>query len=471
MKSLLQGFLATENASMLKHTVLLVFMVAILSVAPPARVRSVCAAEAKAVASGPLADYVTKEDKSYQWTKRREGKLGEGDYVELTLTSQTWKDIVWKHQLFIYKPAKLANGKQALLWIDGGKWNDDLAKPATGDDPGSKARMLAAIGDQLQSPVAVLLHVPQQPIFNGLVEDEIISLTFARFLLTGDTEWPLLLPMVKSAVRGMDAVQEFTRQEWKLDIENFTVTGASKRGWTTWLTSAVDPRVTALAPMVIDMLNMAPQMKHQVESFGTYSEQLEDYTAKGLQNFLETDGGKKLATIVDPYSYRQRIDQPKLIILATNDRYWPLDALNLYWNDLSGEKYILYVPNNGHGIRDLARLVGGLNALHQHVANGNKLPKLEWKFAEQGGKLRLSVTSDVKPERMQIWTAESDTRDFRAKEFVAKPMDANGNGFAYEMAVPESGYVALLGEALFNGEHVPFYLSTNVRIVGNGKAK
>ena len=55
-------------------------------------------------AEGPLKAYVAKEDKSYHWTKRREGKLGKGTVVELTLTSQTWKNIVWKHQLFIYRP-------------------------------------------------------------------------------------------------------------------------------------------------------------------------------------------------------------------------------------------------------------------------------------------------------------------------------------------------------------------------------
>jgi PhoPQ-activated pathogenicity-related protein len=340
-----------------------------------------------------------------------------------------------------------------------------------GEDPGSKARLLATVGEQMQCPVAVLLHVPQQPIFDGLVEDEIISLTFARFLLTGDAEWPLLLPMVKSAVRGMDAVQEFTRKEWSLDIEHFTVTGASKRGWTTWLTSAVDRRVAALAPMVIDMLNMTPQMKHQVESFGTYSEQLQDYTSKGLQNFLATEGGQKLATIVDPYNYRDRISQPKLIILATNDRYWPLDALNLYWDGLTGEKYILYVPNNGHGIKDFVRLVGGLNALHQHTANGKKLPKLDWNFVERNGRLHLKVTSDKAPNQMQIWTAASKSRDFREAQFVSKPMTADGDAYFFDMPVPESGYVALLGEAVFNGERVPYYLSTNVRIVGKGASE
>ncbi len=455
---------------MFKQTILVAVVLTLLLCQTP-QYRHVEAAEAKAAtAPGPLADYVAKEDKSYQWTKRREGKLGSGDYVELTLTSQTWKDIVWRHQLFIYKPAKVTIEKQALLWIDGGRWSDDLAKPASGEaDLNTRTRLLASLADQLQTPVALLLHVPQQPIFDGMVEDEIISLTFAKFFLTGDAEWPLLLPMVKSAVRGMDAVQEFTRQEWQLEIEAFTLTGASKRGWTTWLTSAVDPRVSALAPMVIDMLNMNPQMKHQVEPFGGYSEQIQDYTSKGLQNFLATERGQKLAAIVDPFSYRQYLLQPKLIILATNDRYWPLDALNLYWNQLSGDKYVLYVPNNGHGIRDIPRLVGALNAFHHHVANGTKLPKLDWKFTEDDGKLQLRVTSDVQPKQMQVWTANSDTRDFRNSEFTARPMESSGGGFVYQLDVPQAGYAALLGEAVFNGERLPFNLSTNVRIVGQAK--
>jgi PhoPQ-activated pathogenicity-related protein len=450
---------------MLKQTILLAVILTLIHLAPPPSPYRVQAAEARA-AKGPLAEYVAKADDSYKWTKRAGGKLGKGDYAELMLTSQTWKNIAWKHQLFVYKPASVATGKQALLWIEGGRWNDKLEAPAPDAEPSSRARLLATVGDQLKSPVALLLHVPQQPIFDGMVEDEIISHTFAQFLLTGDSEWPLLLPMVKSAVRAMDAVQEFAGQEWKLNIEHFTMTGASKRGWTTWLTSAVDSRVTALAPMVIDMLNMVPQMKHQVESFGTYSEQIEDYTSKGLQNFLETPRGKLLASIVDPFNYRQQLSQPKLIILATNDRYWPLDALNLYWEQLTGEKYILYVPNNGHGIKDIPRVVGGLSALHQHAANGKKLPKLDWKFVENNGKLRLRFASDTRPDRVQVWTAQSDTRDFRNSEFTSHPMTADGDAHVYELAVPESGYAALLAEAVFNGQPVPFHLSTNVRIVG-----
>lgn len=457
---------------MFKQIVALFAFMAIVCLVPAGVARKAQGAEAgKLKGEGPLAKYVAKEDKTYGWTKRREGQLGSGKYVELILTSQTWKEIPWKHQLFLYVPAKMTTTEQALLWIDGGKWSDSLEKPATADEPVTgRAQMLAAVGDQLHCPVALLLQVPQQPMFGGLVEDEIISLTFVRFVATGDAEWPLLLPMVKSAVRGMDAAQEFAQKEWSLDIKNFTVTGASKRGWTTWLTSAVDARVTALAPMVIDMLNMAPQMKHQVESFGEFSEQLQDYTSKGLQKFLGTEPGTRLTSIVDPYNYRDQIDQPKLIILGTNDRYWPLDALNLYWDDLKGEKYILYVPNNGHGLRDYPRMIGTINALNQHVAGGKRLPKLDWKFEEADGQLVLSLNAGQKPAQVRVWTATSKTRDFREAKFTSHEIKPNSEHYVYKLPAPESGYAALFGEAQFNGESVPFYLSTNVRIVGQPAA-
>ena len=40
----------------------------------------------------------------------------------------------------------------------------------------------------------------------------------------------------------MDAVQEYAKSKRQVDIQKFFVTGASKRGWTTWMTAACDPR-------------------------------------------------------------------------------------------------------------------------------------------------------------------------------------------------------------------------------------
>lgn len=430
-------------------------------------------ADDNVASKAPLDAYVAKEDASYQWRKTRDGKLGTADYAELILTSQTWRDIVWKHQLHVIKPSSTpADCRQAVLVIAGGRWRDELENPTGEIRQPREAALFSAIAEQLKSPVAVLQHVPFQPIFGGMVEDEIISMTFEQFIRTGDQEWPLLLPMVKSAVRGMDATQEYCKKQWDLDIESFTVTGGSKRGWTTWLTGAVDPRATAIAPIVIDTLNMAPQMKHQLFSWGKYSEQIHDYTERGIQQHIDSPAGAALRAIVDPYSYRTRLNQPKLLIIGTNDRYWPLDALNLYWNDLIGEKYILYVPNQGHSVADFPRLLGSLTALHRHATGEQSLPKLQWDFQRGGGtpeSLRLTIDSDETPQRVSIWLAKSQTRDFRESRWESTDAKKNGQGWEYSLAVPQEGYAAMFGEAVYGDRTAPLYLSTNVRILHNGE--
>ena len=50
--------------------------------------------------------------------------------------------------------------------------------------------------------------------------------TFDQYLQTGEKDWPLLLPMVKSSVRAMDAMQSIVREKWGAPIESFTVSGA-----------------------------------------------------------------------------------------------------------------------------------------------------------------------------------------------------------------------------------------------------
>ena len=92
---------------------------------------------------------------------------------------------------------------------------------------------------------------PTNRFYEGRREDDLIAYTFDQYLKTGDATWPLLFPMVKSAVRGMDAVQALAQKEFDQKIERFVVSGASKRGWTTWLSAAVDARVQAIAPRVL----------------------------------------------------------------------------------------------------------------------------------------------------------------------------------------------------------------------------
>jgi PhoPQ-activated pathogenicity-related protein len=424
-------------------------------------------------ASTALQDYIKRPDASYAWHVRQRGKQGPGDYAELILTSQTWHDVVWKHQLFVYRPAKVKQASQALLLIDGGSWSDSLDSPIENGKPSplpEKVQLLTMLADMMQTPIAVIRQVPEQPIFDGKKEDQIIALTFAKYFETGESDWPLLLPMVKTAVRAMDAVQEFAKQEWQAEIEHFLVTGASKRGWTTWLTAASDERVDALAPMVINMLNMAAHDSLQLESFGKYSEQIRDYTDRGLQQRLLTEQGASLRAIVDPIAYRKQLIQPKLIVLATNDAYWPVDALNLYWDELQGDKYILYVPNNGHGIQDFPRVTSTVAALQESLIGGQAMPKLDWHFEENGSQVAFDLTSDVAPIAVRKWTSKAGTRDFRNAEWSSSKVELSDAGkFVAAFDRPKTGYAAAFLEAEFPGRPIPFVLTTTLHVFASEK--
>ena len=217
--------------------------------------------------------------------------------------------------------------------------------------------------------------------------------------------------------------------------------------------------------MVIDMLNMGLQMKHQVATFGEYSEEIQDYTKRGIQQRDGTDAGRLLQAIVDPYHYRKLLTQPKVILLGTNDRYWPLDALNLYWHDLVGEKHILYVPNNGHGLNDFTRIIGTVSALHRQAAGQMQLAKLSWDLVDDDRRLLLSVKSDKPPSKVSAWVATAATRDFRDSQWTSHPTELVDGAHRYELKLPASGYAAMFGEAVFNGDGLPYYLSTNVKLV------
>jgi PhoPQ-activated pathogenicity-related protein len=267
---------------------------------------------ARAESPGELARYVAAPDASYAWREVKSRRIGSAEVTELVVTSQTWRDIPWKHYLVVVRPPNVdASSQQAFLFIHGGRWKPEYENGFQGALP-PQALIFARLAETLRAPVAVLLQVPFQPLFDRR-EDALIAYTFDNYLAGGETDWPLLLPMVKSAVRAMDTIQAFARERWQMPVASFTVAGASKRGWTSWLTAAVDPRVSGVAPIAIDMLNLPAQIALQHETFGGLSEQVQDYVAIDLPGRVATERGRSLIVMVDPYQYLADLTPPKLI--------------------------------------------------------------------------------------------------------------------------------------------------------------
>ena len=416
-----------------------------------------------------LTDYIKRPEPDYSWKLVDQKESATATVYNIKLVSQKWQDIVWEHDLQIVMPKDTKPQATMVLWNQGGR-------PSAGS-----AMIATQLSEKIKAPVAFLFGIPKQPLFGGKTEDALIAETFVKYLETKDATWPLLFPMVKSLIKTMDTVQAFAKEEWKFEVKSFVITGASKRGWTSWLTAATgDTRVKAIAPMVIDTLNFPVQMRNQVAAFGKPSEMIADYTRANLVPIPDTTDGTKLWQMVDPYVYREKLTLPKMIINGTNDPYWPQDALNTYWDELKGEKHVLYVPNAGHGLRERTngkeqlfpeRAVTTLAAFCRSQITDKKLPMFEGRNVTTKDGQEYALRFDTPTKNLRLWVADSATRDFRKATWIAKdlskipvmeslPMQAR-----VPIEEPAKGLRAVLVEGEFEVDGLTFNLSTPITIL------
>ncbi|BBA33118.1 putative uncharacterized protein [Methylocaldum marinum] len=403
---------------------------------------------------GALEDYVNAPDAVYLWRYESETRETWGTLNRLELISQKWRGEQWSHGLLIAQPRELRNPGTAFFLIT--------------HDGSACIDLLRAAAEQAGAIAAAITGVPNQPLY-GRSEDALVAFTFDRYAATNDRTWPLLFPMVKSAVRGMDAIQEFAGRTLSVGIEKFLVAGASKRGWTAWLTAAVDRRVKAIAPMVFDMLNMKTQLRWTEKIYGQQSEYIHDYTDLGLHLALEDSPLHRLRVWVDPYAYRERYRMPKLLLLGTNDPYWTVDSLRHYWHDLPDPKFLFRAPNAGHGAGSTPEAKQTLASFFELVARDHPLPRLVWTHTQPTNDTEMiQVETDAKPTAIRLWTAESSDRDFRNDVWSSRGLDLDpvSNGAATLVFTPCDKYRAYMVEIdLHTPSGNPYQLSTEVRVL------
>jgi PhoPQ-activated pathogenicity-related protein len=403
-----------------------------------------------------LENYLNKTEPEYRWQSVKIANEHWGTVERYVLVSQNWRGHTWTHQLVVVRPHAIRNPDIAFLRIAG----DGNAENQVED-----LKILAERGGAV---AAVLTNVPNQPFYQDRREDALIAYTLNQYLKTGDETWPLLFPMVKSAVKAMDAVQEIVKSEHRQQIRRFVMSGASKRGWATWLAAAVDRRIAAIAPMVIDTLNMKAQLQWSEQIYGKQSTKLQDYTELNLHRKIDNEPMRKLRSWIDPYAYVQRLTMPKLLLLGTNDPYWTVDSLRHYWDDLPGPKLIYQTPNAGHDLNGGEQALQTLAAFFELIADNKPLPKLAWKFKQaDNGHVYVQVESNEEAGAIRLWSSHSDDRDFRDNRWTAEPLAiTRGSSHAKALIpVPKSGYRAYLMEVeLKTDTGHPFKLSTQAQV-------
>lgn len=419
-----------------------------------------------------LDRYVARPDPAYAWEVVETNRIPGVSAYAISLTSQNWltpaevNRTLWKHWLLVVKPDAAAHDT-ALLFISGGNNKDNkIPKPSA---------EIIRLAQQTHSMVAELRMVPNQPLIFGndgkeRVEDSLIAYTWDKFLRTGDERWPARLPMTKAAVRALDTITAFSASPagGGRTINKFVVAGGSKRGWTTWTTAAVDPRVVAICPIVIDVLNIEPSMMHHFQAYGFYAPSVGDYVEQGIMDWIGSPQMKKLCAIEEPYSYRSRFTMPKLLLNACGDQFFVPDSSQFYFDQLPGVKYLRYVPNADHSLKG-SDAWETLLAWHFATLNHSQLPQFTWKHESSGS---VTVHSMSSPREVRFWQATNPAaRDFRLETLgpvwtstVLTP-DASHN-YRGRVGAPVQGWTAFFAEMTYDiGAPMPLKVTTDVGVV------
>ncbi|HDP33726.1 MAG TPA: PhoPQ-activated pathogenicity [Candidatus Hydrogenedentes bacterium] len=422
-----------------------------------------------------LDRYVYAPDAHYAYALHRTDTYDGGKIYVLDLTSQAWRTEsevdrpVWKHWLMVVVPDQPAH-ETALLLISGGGNN----RPA----PNAPDPMVLHVARTTNCVAAALHQVPNQPLRfadeeRNRSEDATIAYTWDRYMRTGDETWPLRMPMTKAAVRAMDAIQSFCAGEegGGVTVRDFIVAGGSKRGWTTWTTAIVDNRVIAIVPAVIDLLNLIPSFRHHYAMYGEWAPAINDYAHMKIMDWMETPEFAALMRLVEPYSYRDRLTMPKLIMNGTQDEFFCPDSSLFYIDDLKGPTYLRYVPNVGHALLPSDAPLS-LLTFFRAIVEGKALPTYAWSFPD-GNTTR--VTTPDTPVAVKLWQGTNpEARDFRTYKILGTAYtetllekEADGS-YVGRVETPEKGWTAFFVELTFDaGDGFHHKFTTPVRFTPN----
>ena len=365
-----------------------------------------------------MSDYIesTKNEFSYDIQEVIYEENWTGYHIKMIsgewLDSKKVDQVEWWHYVDIIIP-KQTTSSTGIMFIDGGEKSEDYFRL----DAQSIQNAI-----KTEAVIVNVSNIPFQPLNflsseqDSFEEDDLIAFAWNKFLKQGakqkDVEWLPRFPMTRAIVRAMDLAQEIVLQN-DIVVKDFVVSGASKRGWTAWTTAAVDRRVKAVVPMVIDMLNLVPSFENHYRSYGEFSPAVQEYVNYNIQDWLGTEEFKVLMSYIEPFSFVDKFTMPKYIINAGSDEFFSTDSWRFYYDKLPGEKIIRYVPNKNHSL-DGRYLTEDLVSYFYRVINDIEIPSLSWNLSDNKLIAELDYDGDY---NVSVWTAKNDNgRDFRLWE-------------------------------------------------------
>ncbi len=385
---------------------------------------------------------------------------------EIPKSGQYLKIDKWQHDVTFYIPDN-PHLKRSLLVINNGI-NHPLPGGEVVKPTDFTADTLVKLASQTRTIVTSISDIPNQYLayendHKLRKEDDSVALSWQLFMK--DTakynKTPLQLPMTAAVSQAMSLAE---RELKKWDINSFIVTGLSKRGWAAWMTAISDPRVDAIVPFVIDLLNQRQALTHMYKVYGgNWPIAFTPYYNENIDTQINTPQFDNLMQIQDPFSYttseyKKRLNIPKYIINASGDDFYTPDNTKFYYDKLPGVRSLRVIPNSNHyGVKAFAleSLVHFTNRIQGNV----KLPDIRVTVKKQKDSETLNLKFSEAPVHLALWSANNlQSRDFRFAcniRYQQTAVKLPVNDFLkVNLPYPTQGWSAAFIEATFSDGYV-----------------
>jgi PhoPQ-activated pathogenicity-related protein len=412
------------------------------------------------VLSTPLDDYINRPESVYSWkdTGRKFPLKGGATAHMLNVTSLTWLSEseaynpnfvgsgsnVWWHQVAVAVPTKIKITNTSFVLLTGGC--NKLGNNPGGVDADEEYLELAGLIAELTGSImAVVYQIPNCPIIyptdpskKERREDAMIAWAWKEFAIAtkaGDrnaARWVPRLPMAKAAFQSMRAIEEYTKgANLGVDIEGWVVSGASKRGWTTWMVGAATctfqgcPNIIGIVPLVPIVPDLNQIIHRQYQSLGGFTFAFVDYKEAGILEVVDDPSFRSIEAITDPGNavYADRLARlPKYVVVSSDDEFMQLDWTPLWYDSMAskGETHLLIIPNTEHslgtGIPELLTALPSVYVSMSLQQPREERPYFSYSINNTTGELSVTVPAKFVPSKVVLHHGETTgkrRRDFR----------------------------------------------------------
>ncbi|MCX8064122.1 MAG: PhoPQ-activated pathogenicity-related family protein, partial [Candidatus Hydrogenedentes bacterium] len=394
----------------------------------------------------------------------------------LELTSQSWHPEktfppVWRHWLTLLVPNRRTKDS-ALLTLTSG-----LSSP---EKPMSEIPLsLVSISASTNSIVAILEGFPIDPTGYYETPSNKVELKDIDFFIwslrqyydTNDPSWIVLLPMVKSVVSAINAIQEFILKDLKSEIpvKEFVLC-AEAPFFACWLVPAVDERVIGIAGINNFVYNIEVLIKNYLINEISLPSLFEEVDNKGLLQHFETQEGERLLNIIDPYNYRQFLKIPKLIVSYNGPSHSNFSFLAeevaseipdpIHWTlfpHLSLSREPVFLSQNLNVLSSKTPVApkiydfrDTLHVFYHRVINRKELPSILWNITPEG-KCSAKISEEVVEARAWFCIKGSKNElihDQSSWQMILMTEIAEGT-YEANLNLPKENYKAVFIEVVF----------------------